>query len=602
MPSRLVPRSSRNRERQKQVAAQRATRLVLPVRIGGVSDPWRGYEPDLDPHDRPLTSARSCYGLQARALLFPSNAGEFLTSDDGWAQLDSANLPLGMSGAGSAITMLAQFRQAGVLVPMAIAAGDGGGTTAEVYRVTAGSWVQISYAGAGSAPDEDRDGLWDWAEFQNGAPSRTTAIDEPIIIFCTPNEEVQVYPDANLSTTYEEFMVGVSGISPFKARSVAVFDDRVNFLNTAEGVGVFPNRLRRSLVGDANVDPAAGIGAGFIDFVEFQRPGVRVLPFRNTLAVYFQNEGMAILRRTNLPTIPYSKEVITHNRGPVSTFAVTPISRDRHFGIFNDGWFVVDSSGNFFEVGVEEVNGVRVRKWRDTFYSLLNLDKIDRLVVSFDQRRNLVRISFPTTSEAENANTWVLDIDGDRVWPELYGVTYWGEFDQTLSADIQWGTGAPNQIDPTLRWPDALGSWADYAARVGFPQVTQGTVDGNVFFRDPQLVTRAGQLPTFQFVSHPFSADHPFEFLTGDMLELEYLNTGGSGLALGFEKDFGASLDTKTKNLSEGSPGRLRTVFHGARLSGTHLSWRMAGTHPVAIRSGRAMFLVQGGADLQEAG
>ena len=77
-------------------------------------------------------------------------------------------------------------------------------------------------------------------------------------------------------------------------------------------------------------------------------------------------KGISV-RETGLASAPNAVQILDTDRGLLGTHAVCSISNNLHFGIFDDGWWFLDSSGRWKEAGVTQFNGRPVEKWRRTF-------------------------------------------------------------------------------------------------------------------------------------------------------------------------------------------------------------------------------------------
>jgi len=259
----------------------------------------------------------------------------------------------------------------------------------------------------------------------------------------------------------------------FKCKSVETWNGRVYFLNTSEAGTRKSRRLRRTAKFTAHPNTAT-VGSGFYDFNDFNGEGLRAETLGDVLAVYF-TDGVAFMRPTGNPTSPDEPQIISTERGLISTHSVTSIGRNVHFGIFTDGWWLLDQSGRWQEVGITQLNNKVVPKWRQTFYGLLDTATRHRLYCYYDQPSNLVYIALPTEDAPDPTQVWIYDPTSDRVFVENYSVTCFG----TMTPLSQTGT----LIDSLTGTIDQLSGTIDsFSAVPGFPKVrVHGDLTGFVY-------------------------------------------------------------------------------------------------------------------------
>ncbi len=574
--------------RSRFFAKQRRQRLGQSARRSQVlRAPWGGWSPDLPPHLAGMNSPREVIGLVE--MLHP-NFGPMLRPDDGFVRLNPANLPL---ASGRAVTMLEQFRTAaGSQEYIAVSAGDGGATPITVSRLSAGSWATVTKAAAAANQVGDRDVVRDAAVFEFGAPTRTPVIAGPMLIWTGANlsgpiDEVMCTPSsAGLGNWDTLVRAGTGALTLLRATSVESFEGRVVFLGTLEPAptGAKLQRLRWTAVGTADPDPTI-VGAGYLDFPEFNRPGVRAERLGNKIACYFE-DGMAFAVPTGLPTDAFRPQVVSTRRGLLGTNALVAISPWEHFGIFDDGWYLVNASGQFNEVGtLLGPNEQVLFRFKETFYNRLDTSKRNRIAVSYDELRNFIRISYPTAGADDNEEIVILDALKRIGWRGRYAVSCWGEFDQAVRAGVTIGS-LTQEIGITV---SPIGSFAPI---FGLENVVHGTPNGLVMLRDTSIVTQDGQNPPWSYQTHWHTVtDNPLFRQTANQVGVEYLNVMGPGLAVTVDGNFGGQ-QIEVSPLDEGIPNTMQTALTHFRVDGTHHKLLLSGTAPVALRSFVPEFLV----------
>ena len=585
MPSNLLTSVAKSltgfgglRRQAKAVAdALSQTRQSLSVR-----GPFTGFTPDVDANLLDGTAFKDLTNCLARS--HGADHGEVLGLPDGFRQVDSDNLPLGdgltlpaapTTDATTIVRLdqLARYGPSGhatpgeltgefILTPLAATAGDGStANTGNLYRIGASAtWLHIPPAASMSTGpparqlSADRDGrtvsqsMPDSCVAPFGATTRddnnTAApgtdlqsgpIQEPCWIYTNDVDEVMVFPSSTVSTlagthAYEPLCDPTScpdldggGADGFRAKSVETWNGRVYFLNTSEAGTRFSQRLRRTAKFTADPDPTI-VGAGFYDFRDFAGEGLRIETLGDVLAVYF-SDGVAFLRPTGVPTSPDEPQILSTERGLISTHAVTSIGRNVHFGIFTDGWWMLDQSGRWQEVGLANLENKQVPKWRQTFYDRLSVASRHRLYVYYDQPANLVYVALPTNDNPEPNEVWIYDPTSDRVFQENYPVTCFGTFTPASQA----GTAIDDLPGTIESLAGTIDSWGSIP---GFPKVrVHGNTTGYVFTHhrdvegfDSSTSPPVVQSPAWSFTMGLRSPGGMRHLATVDRVSLEYFN------------------------------------------------------------------------------
>lgn len=610
--------------------------------------PFLGFIPDVDPNLMDGTAFRDLQNVLARS--WGEDHGEVLGLPDGFRQVDYARLPLGDNSTLPAapladgnpivrIDQIARLSPTGestegdeasqwVLTPVVGTAGDGStANTGFLYRLNAsGQWTQIRYAAsmstgandqrlsatingrstAQSMPDSCIAPFGAVARANNtggGDDKQSGNITEPCWIFTNDVDEVMVFPSHsdNVDGTragnhwYEPLCDDTSSADldggvglGFKAKSVETWNGRVYFLNTSEAGVRRSRRLRRTAKFTA--DPLTSTpGAGFYDFPEFQGQGLRIETLGDVLAVYFE-DGVAFMRATGNPTSPDEPQIISTERGLLSTHSVCSIGRGVHFGIFTDGWWLLDQSGRWQEVGITQANGRPIPKWRQTFFDRIPSDQRHRLQCYYDQPYNLIYIAVPTESSADPTEIWIYDPVADRVFIENYTMTVFG----TITPQAQSGV----QIDALVGDIDSqVGTIDSFAAVAGFPKArAHGDPSGYVYIHrrdvegyDPANNTGAVptvQDPTWIMESGLRSPTGIRNFTSVDRVTIEHFDHQNANIVsvecIGTQTD-----GTSTANVSftDGLDENLRRVDAFFRYTSIAPGLRISGTGTYHIRA-----------------
>lgn len=412
-------------------------------------------------------------------------------------------------------------------------------------------------------------------------------INQPVFVWTNNYDPVFVYPRANGVLEYEPLtnQFGIAGDPcDFRCVSLEVFADRVNFFNTAEGSGANMvrrrNRLRWSARGTA--DPTPTVGASSLDLDNFSGQGVKIRRLGNVMACYLQ-DGVAIISQTGQAAAPYGVQSLDERRGLLSTHGLVSISDNEHFGVFDDGWWILDSSGRWRECGVVSMNGTPVRKWKSFFYSVFNRTVSHRLQCYYEEAHNWIRMAVPVNgNDARVTEEWIYDIESDRVWKDRYnqGLSTWGDI--TLRSDetttLIWS-------DASMRWDEIEGSWASFGSSIGEQRMCHGDELGFVFFHDDTIITRDGEDPLWSYETAPSSLSGSLSIKTGDRLSMEHVSAGNpAGASLAVTTGSGTSA-LQVKSLDLGDPGdSVRTQsFH--HISDERLGFSVSGSGPISIRS-----------------
>jgi hypothetical protein len=594
--------------------------------------PWFGWTPDLPAHIIGWKGFRDGSGLVPKSL---GGHGLFLTTDDGFIRVDEDRMtyggatiltanralmigPVALTWGGTipgngvmgAVTMLAQFTDAnGLPQRLAIISGDEGGagfTDCLVANLNPANdqWREIDSdldIALADIPDANREALWDSAPFGFGCPARTDSgaaaanITEPCIVFCSADEDgpvdpVYVFPnDAGIAGLLYDELIQDPAITPapgFRATSVEAFGGRMHFLGTFEGAETY-RRHRWSAVGTAYPNEAI-VGSGYLDFdADFDRRGLRIESMENHLVLYFE-DGVAFQVPTNFYADAYRPRIVSKTRGLLGTHAMCAISPHLHFGIFNDGWWSLDSSGRWSKLGrlvLEETKGKahELSKWEDTFYQDLDWDNKHRIVCVYDKFRQLVRIAYTSVNETDNFKILNYHWPTDSCWPGRVGnpVTMWGMYDVQSAAGTTWGG-----MGLVLTWGTVLGSWGLYGPEFVEETVVHGGLNGLVYARDFNTITHDGGTPTFTYRTHEISRNEsPWLDQTFHRFGLEYMSATGSSANVTPFMDNLSVFQTEPLSLGEGLPGQMHTAHAPFRMRGTHHGFWLTGSAPVLIRS-----------------
>jgi len=618
MPSRLVSTNPVFRERD--LARARALTQLQSVAARG---PFMGYVPDLPVHHLDMNAARNINSLVARSLSLGDGEGEVLMLDSGWVRATQNNPATIMGVAANMdaeIVHLAMFPRtddSGAKsvdgsteyedTPIAILAGDGSTeNTCEMWRIlpSTGDWTIIAHTNHGGAdterPKGDRDALPDSATFASGWPDRDSdgdfsgsdaaadGIDEPCFLWTNNIDPVYVFPaDSDVAALNDQFedLTEDALLDPFRCKSLEVFANRVYFLNTEEAGTRYRQRLRRTPPFTCNPAPAQ-VGAGSSDLKDFAGQGLRAERLGNVLALYFE-DGVSFMRPTGVATAPDSFQTISTSRGLISTHSLTNLGNDLHFGIFTDGWFELDPSGRFREVGIANVGGIPHHKWKETFYSLLGdtATKRNRLYIQYHTTTDRIYIALPTDAEDENTRVWIYDRKSDRVFLDTYEVICWGLLNRPIVATgMTYASSAPETYASI-----APATYASVGSDTGFNSLVHGTSNGYVFQHSQDSATRAleqttgNQHPTYLYETPFISGLSPRFLMTVDRALVEYINVGSPDMtARVSSKD---SSESTTVAINAGSFGDVRTGQAFYRFTGQQMSLRLSGLGPVMLKS-----------------
>ena len=620
MPSKLLTTSlsylgSGTAARAKLVGAAQALSRLKSLMVRG---PWGGLQPDIDPNLTDGTVFNHLTNVLARG--HGDDHGEVLGLPDGFRQIDAAHLPLEDDTAGAPVVAIDQLDRvtpigAGanegehdgefISTPLAVTAIAPGSTNAKMYRIAAtGVWTEVPPSAAVSTAKltANRDGrvpspsMPDYCSAPFGAVARThnTAggdnkqsgpISEPCWIFTNDVDPVMVFPSSSSETllgthAYEPLCDAVSSpnLAPFLAKSCETWNGRVYFGNTSEAGVRHNQRVRRTAKFTA--DPKSSTaGAGFYDFREFQGDLLRIHQLGDVLGVYF-TDGVAFMRATGVPTSPDEPQIIETTRGLLGTHCLCAIGRNVHFGVFTDGWWLLDQSGRWQEVGLLQAGNQNIPKWRQTFYEDLPSDFRHRIFCYYDQPTNLVYIAKPTRSRPEPEEVWIYDPVNDRVFMENYPVVCFG----TMTPVAQPGV----TIDALPGTIDSLAGTIDsYGAVAGFPKSRcHGDLLGYVFEHSRELVgfdssttPAVVQDPAWLWSLGVRSLGDFRKLQTIDVVSVEYFNRGNANAVSVEVYDRSGTptgLQTRSVLMNQGALEDVRTANAWFRFTSSSVGLRLS--------------------------
>ncbi len=576
--------------------------------------PWHGWVPDIDVAHLGPSAARSVANLIPRTD--PSGRGEGLFHFPGFDHLDStyddttSGTELGEDvGSSHHIVGLGYFprrdsdgetRGEFDETTFAITAGDATADSCEVWRLlpSTGLWQQIApgpntAALVGAYPaSEEQNGvqLFDYAVTPFSATPRNGSLEAmtdggPLLVFTNNYDNVQVYAVDDTGTQedgdYED--LHVEDFTTFKARSVELWGDRLNFFNTYETDTRYARRLRRTAIGTADPDPGND-GSGALDLEGFSGEGLRVEALGNVLACYLE-DGVAFVRRTGQAVSPYTVQEVTTTRGLLATHALCNLGGGIHFGLFTDGWFYINENGQFKEVGITNVDGVPTPKWRETFFRRLNMNLRARIDVQYDHTNRWIYLTLPLDDDEENSEVWVYEIEKDRLWTRDISVTKFGGSNvQVRTATTIGGlSGTIGGLGGTI---------GSYAAAFGVQQMLHGTSTGHVYRHTPEAFTEIDKdtgntvTPSWLYETVLTGYDRPHEYKSVAEVFVEaYLTTSDSFSGTVTNEDGETSIVTYSPTAAE--VGTVATLSGQHRFSGTQLSHALTGQAPFGMRSQR---------------
>ena len=627
---------------------RRRRRQVYTHKGVTIQAPFLGYCPDLPPHLAAWKTARDCVNVVPGSV---QRRGQFLTHEDGYKIVNNGVVdPTGAAtGSFNYFTTPGGSPVSGV-GSFATAAGSPTTTTQSMVilnhvvvsihkRTGTGTWSQLTpddNITDGVYPIPTADTRFDVASYPFGAPTRTytdtagvsgapggnhSGITDPVFVMAGgdhtgPTVPVLITPNsAGLGTEYSELWeadfagdlsIPAPLLAPFMCKSVEVWDGRLYFFNTKEGGVAYPNRLRGTAVGTADASNEE-IGSVRVDFKGAQRQGLRAETIGDQLACYFE-EGVLLLQRTGRFTDPVRWRIISEERGLLSTHALTPISNTQHFGVFTDGWWIVDAGGRWTPVGTIEVpesgnKSTIYYKFRETFAELLDPERRHLVTTGYDPMQRRVRVSFPIIGQ-DRLETWSYDIDTDSVWPLGHDidVSIWGSFDQLIKTAETYGdyVGVSyGDVEVAQR------TYGSFGARFGLAAPFHGDHIGAVYSWDSDIYTRdfakkvtgssqwtfTREAPKAYYHTHSVSVTedpHARQVLT--RVNLEYMDLAGPGVSITSETNSGRRKTTRSKPLTNQLGGQVHSVHGTFYLGGTHHDVQLSLTAPFAVRSFRPEF------------
>lgn len=608
MPSRLSANRTALTRARRQLGVQQTARQVLAT-----TGPWGGYVPNLEAALRTPNAAKDIVGL--------ISIGEELTHDYGWRRSqdeDETNpLPLGAAGAGFPaatglpIVLMRLFIRNPGQTEENIAVTQEDGATGAIYRfpITGSAvWEEVTFNGSAAIVAKKTD-----------VPDATVYSPADRFIYTNNVDDIYMYPSIASAADYEELPTPTSlpNLTNLKARSVTTFAERLLILNVSRNAVRFPRELRWTELGWSTPDATnwQNVGSGALEWREFIGEGVKILPITLRRCVCYFSDGVGFLDTTGLPTRPFQRDVVTRERGLLGPQAAVDLGNGVHFGIFTDGWYILDASGRFQEAGTVDVGGVQHRKWADDFYRRLNTEKRDRVVVGYDPERLLVYVSWPNASsnaDGDPNELWIYDVKGDRVFRDDYSSGFAEDHTPTSFARYRQVVRTATTYDELTRvppYPAARTSGATYdeligttyddlGASLGRRVFAHGTVGGLVFEHDPTLVLRDSVRPSWSYLTHANHFGDPAQWKTYQRVYVEYRQTTAS------QNLFIDLIDGTSPNLTVASE---LVVLDGANANGVytdyqdfhravlHAQIRIRGSHPTTLKSFREEILPSGG-------
>lgn len=625
MPSYLTTPNPDTFQQQLQQAAGSVQRQSVKHR-----SPWLGYMPDIDPHRIPPNGTVHSRGLIAKAD--PAGHGECLMPNDGFQGLDFDNLPLG-AGIHRPITMLHMLPRADAegdqqgrfnFTVMAVtASGSTPGVAGEadlwIIDPVGAAWEIVVFSATASGGQQllgVRNDLYDVADMASGTSTRTVGggnIDQPVAVFCNGIDDVMVYPSDDVGGADEHnYDILTDDLGPhFIAKTVEAFNGRLYFGNTVELNSIHHRqRIRRTPVFNCDPDPA-NIGSGALDIREFSGDLLRLEKLGQVLVAYF-TDGVAFIRNTEVATSPDAVQILREKRGLISTHSVVSVEDQKHFGIFDDGWYMLDASGRWQEVGLVDIEGTLTHKWKRTFYENLDIENRERLFVSYDG--TLIRIAYPRVGFDDISEVWVYDPKSDRVFVEdfLDGnyITCYGDVNTQIADDLTWDSDDDEyNLFGGNNWSTIFATWASVGSKFGIRALVHGTVNGYVLVHDPDMIARLNtatsdpvtgavfDLPPYRYHSPMSALGEPRLLKTANKMWLEYIHTGDDSTNMNVNIVGNQMVGSETGVFDLTPVGRANgevlTAKQFFNFTDTELGFELDGTSPVLIRSMETDFTIK---------
>lgn len=589
-----------------------------------------GFCPDLPDDFSGMQAFRE--GTRGLKMVRPSIAGAsiVLGTGAGFSQVDGATQPLNSSAAISRLQSMLRTDETGqigsdaseieydlTLIVTTVGDGSTGGTSHFFRTDSNGAWAKLDYVAhngytSGKEASANIDGntndksMMNTAVFPAGSPSHNptasisgyggvaTTLGLPVMIFCNNVDPVYVFPaspyDSAVAERHDYTELHAGALEPFKAKSCFSWEGRMFYGNTEEGGNRYKLRIRWSSLFDASPDPANS-GAGAFDIRDLQGS---FLTFENLdpyLIAYF-TDGIVFLERTGLRSAPHVRRVITDHRGLLGPHSVSHISPNEHFIITTDGFYIMNGAGNFNEIGtISDGVGNVYRKWHDTFFSTIDLDKAHRVQCHYNQITRQVHIVFPNRLTGI-MDQWTWDVRSDTMWPdnwEVAGVTTcFADHNSLVQAALAW-----NSANAPTTWEDLTSTggafWSSGAARFGRSFLHHGTVVGEVYQHDQDIHTFDGHNQEWALVtkSQQLGGD-PRLHHTIDRGDVEFFDLGTptaanltvlSTDARGEERMFSGQI-------SHDGPGSATPTTKGitGKIGGGYTYLKLSGSDAVAIR------------------
>lgn len=526
-----------------------------------VNPPWGGFTPDLSPVYARPSDAQECFGLIQRS-------GQ-LRPPDGFARIDSARLPLD-SGA-PIIGMFQFFDDTGTGNQRKFAWTSG--SPGSLFELVSGVWTERAQDAGATAFSSSTAALLEYAHITPDGDMVFTNNETPVQLFDKTDDE------------YDDFSPVT--LAPFIARTVMGFGDRIVFGNTSEAGTRNFRRVRFTTVGSG---PAlTGLGSGFLDFDEVDGELLKLLPIGNLGAGYFDS-GVVFLTRTGNAAAPFDRIFVNQQRGLLGTKSVVDLGRGEHFGIYDDGWWILNDRGQFRQLGRRRIGDGTYETFTDTFYARLNWDAKNRVYCEYDRESRQTHIVWPADDNTVPSEYWIYDNETDSVWPDsLANVpNVFGRFNTETSALTWVSAGAP------ATWEED-GTWGEGAQKIGQERIVHGTQLGVVNMNDPAIFTKDGATPSYVWRSHRKLYGSHTGIKVWERLALRYRQLSGAmqpAINILFHTEDGSVSGVVQTN--RGAGGSDQIDYSHARISGTHLGVEINGSHPVRIQSMEISFTDQG--------
>jgi hypothetical protein len=333
-----------------------------------------------------------------------------------------------------------------------------------------------------------------------------------------------------------------------RAKSVAAFDNRLVFFNTASSVSEFPQRIEYTARGVVS-DHATADGAGFIDVMDMRGIGQKVIPYSDSLLFFTEREiwlgrnrrddyFLDMIRISDADGCPFPKTIAQTPEGIVF------LRHDLEVCLLSGTQVIPLGPTNRKPPEIGDAS--RIQRWLQD--RLLNGELAH---ATYNSRMRRYELRF--TSNTTNTNLYpesglYYDFNNQSWFPQTY------PWEVSCAFEMQDTDAAATWDSIPYTWDQYNVAWDDGEVEASARRVVTFSSNGTPYrFRSDQT-TDAGTAIVARWRSHALNSRDALRYDQLYEVQVEYANASSSSASVWVSENLGSSfIDSIAVDLSQTS-------------------------------------------------